>query len=46
MLRSAEEVALLCEEAGVEGQGRGEVLGEVGGIVAARVDMKFVWDAA
>ena len=36
----------LREEAGVELEGGGEMLGEIGGIVAARVEVEFVGDAA
>jgi len=36
----------LREEAGVELEGGGEMLGEIGGVVAAGVEMEFVRDAA
>src|SRR5579863_5100175 len=36
----------LREEARVELEGRGEMLGEVGGVVAAGVEVEFVWNVA
>lgn len=36
----------LREEAGVELEGGGEMVGEVGGVVAAGVDVEFVGDVA
>jgi hypothetical protein len=37
---------LLREQMGVEGERSGNVRGEVGGIVAPRIEMKFVWNLA
>lgn len=40
------KAALLSKDVRVEGQGRGEMLGKVGGVVAAGVDVEFMRDVA
>jgi hypothetical protein len=44
--KRARSIELLREEAGVELERGGEMLGEVGGVVAAGIEMEFVGDAA